>query len=632
MPARPPAQPLPASSSSSTTTNARHHHHPAPHPESALYPLFANMTFYVVPAKLEADLQTIYTSIDELGGRCTRIEEAGLVVSAIRGKPRLVRSLGREWIDQVPIVTPAFIQDTYTAALEYLTDRNADPHRPPKLASRKEYLIMPGPLPVPLRMTAIPRSLKRSVSPSFSLSIQEAGEGKADVCGGDEERMVKRRRMSSSQQPTLPGESERHRLYPPRPGPIDPPKRDIDGALNGEGDTKLSSESKVQINLGDLEVFEESVKLEDIPPLCVHRASPLVCINQDIIDAIRPILEEREFEEAQQKNSNVLSYRRSLSVTVPRRLKSGKEATKLLGVGEKVAQRIDEYLTTGAVHESDRILLSSRYQALKLFASVYTIGHHKSKELYDRHHCRTLEDVRMHFEAIEEESPEARLKDKLRRRRRGGMKQVEIVEEWIRLKNELDQKISREEVDEIARCVMEHLEAYVPGCEYTICGGYRRGKPESNDVDVVFRPPGMDLDIGLLKKLYLRLSDLGIVTHVLHVTHRDANTPIHASPQNFDNLDKAFVIFKLPGPGRLHRRVDLISAPYDRYASAVLSWSGSMMFERDLKRYAENDRGYKFRAGLIKITTGEEVNLETEREIFEFLGLRYVQPELRNAD
>ena len=67
------------------------------------------------------------------------------------------------------------------------------------------------------------------------------------------------------------------------------------------------------------------------------------------------------------------------------------------------------------------------------------------------------------------------------------------------------------------------------------------------------------------------------------MTHREADQPIHASAQNFDNLDKAFVIFKLPGKSRKHRRVDLISAPRERYAAAVLSWSGSMMFERDLK-------------------------------------------------
>ena len=33
------------------------------------------------------------------------------------------------------------------------------------------------------------------------------------------------------------------------------------------------------------------------------------------INAIKPIYEDREFEEAHQKNSNVLSYRRSMSVS-----------------------------------------------------------------------------------------------------------------------------------------------------------------------------------------------------------------------------------------------------------------------------------------------------------------------------
>ena len=43
-------------------------------------------------------------------------------------------------------------------------------------------------------------------------------------------------------------------------------------------------------------------------------------------------------------------------------------------------------------------------------------------------------------------------------------------------------------------------------------------------------------------------------------------------------------------------------------------------------------RGLKFRAGLVEVNTGKEINLETEREIFAYLGLRYVPPELRNAD
>ena len=50
------------------------------------------------------------------------------------------------------------------------------------------------------------------------------------------------------------------------------------------------------------------------------------------------------------------------------------------------------------------------------------------------------------------------------------------------------------------------------------------------------------------------------------------------------------------------------------------------------KRLADIFRGVKFRAGLQVANTGEEINFDSEREIFHFLGLRYVPPELRNAD
>jgi DNA polymerase mu len=147
-------------------------------------------------------------------------------------------------------------------------------------------------------------------------------------------------------------------------------------------------------------------------------------------------------------------------------------------------QQIDEFLETGRIEESEEILKSSRYQALRTFSSVYTIGHHTAKDLYDRHHCRTLEDVRQHYASIAEESEEVRLKVKERRRKEGGMLHVDIVEEWIKIKDDLDAKcviappaihlttrIPREEVQEIAACVMEHLGALLDGCQHTICGG-----------------------------------------------------------------------------------------------------------------------------------------------------------------
>ena len=41
----------------------------------------------------------------------------------------------------------------------------------------------------------------------------------------------------------------------------------------------------VTVQLPDLEPFEEDVELEGIPRFCVERASPLVCINQDLVSS-----------------------------------------------------------------------------------------------------------------------------------------------------------------------------------------------------------------------------------------------------------------------------------------------------------------------------------------------------------
>ncbi|KAK1924368.1 hypothetical protein DB88DRAFT_490154 [Papiliotrema laurentii] len=528
-------------------------------PVSRLYPLFAQLSFHVLPGKLDGQMGQIYDMIDDLGGKCVRMGQARFILTALRGRPRIERAIGNNADTSSVVLDVEYVQETFRRCVE-AASRGVLPKLPP----RNDFIRL--------------------------RPFRERVLGDSVVTGASR----KRRRSSSAVHPKHQEETS---------------------------------------DAEDIALLDPDIKLQDIPRYCVERPCPLVCVNQDIINAIKPIYDEREYEESQQKNSNVLSYRRSMSIlkSVPRRIKSGKEAMKLQDLGEKVAHRIDEFLQTGHIKEAEEILASPRYQAFKVFSSVYTIGHHTARELYDKHHCRTLEDVRQHYQNIAEESEEVRLKVKERRKRQGGMLHVDIVEEWIKLKPDLDTSIPRTEVEEIAACVMEHLDAILPGCQYTITGGYRRGKPMSNDVDIVFCPPNEDEDVGLLHDLYLRLSTLGIITHVLHVTHREKTAPIKASPNNFDNLDKAFVILRLPGTDRKHRRVDLISAPKERYAAAVLSWSGSMMFERDLRRYAE-DRGYKFRAGLRVANTGEEINFETERQIFQHLGLKYVPPELRNAD
>ena len=64
-------------------------------------------------------------------------------------------------------------------------------------------------------------------------------------------------------------------------------------------------------------------------------------------------------------------------------------------------------------------------------------------------------------------------------------------------------------MEEIGRVVMAELDKLVPGCVSTIVGGYRRGKPESNDVDIVFTHPDAEAVKNLCKRFVRSLYEKG---------------------------------------------------------------------------------------------------------------------------
>lgn len=70
-------------------------------------------------------------------------------------------------------------------------------------------------------------------------------------------------------------------------------------------------------------------------------------------------------------------------------------------------------------------------------------------------------------------------------------------------------------MEEISKVVMHELEIIEPGCVSTIVGGYRRGKPESNDADIVFTHSDGSKVKGLCKRVVRQLHKQGMVSHVM---------------------------------------------------------------------------------------------------------------------
>ena len=205
-------------------------------------------------------------------------------------------------------------------------------------------------------------------------------------------------------------------------------------------------------------------------------------------------------------------------------------------------RKITEYLETGRIEESDHILSDPRFQILRAFSSVFTIGTSTAVELYDVHGCRSLSDVADFYATKEGQEWDSgvvgegvplskrkvrygkdgavggrggnyrwkrKTRDAVKRRQEGMMSKAEMVREWMLVQSDLDSRIPRTEVQEIASCVQRHLDAILPGCHATLTGGYRRGKLESGDIDLVICPPAPGLDSGLLKSLRERMTSAG---------------------------------------------------------------------------------------------------------------------------
>lgn len=187
----------------------------------------------------------------------------------------------------------------------------------------------------------------------------------------------------------------------------------------------------------------------------------------------------------------------------------------------------------------------------------------------------------------------------------------------------------------MGRVIMAELDEFEPGCVSTIVGGYRRGKQESNDVDIVLTHPDGERVKGLCKRFVKRLYDRGMVTHVMHLSGFHGHNPLRTT--HWDSLEKSLTVFVLPDSspfGRgIRRRLDLIFAPPEVYWTAVIGWSGSIMFQRDLRQYAKDKFAMKFdSSGITRRYDSKQFFLKTEKEVFDLFGLEWVDPTLRNAD
>ncbi|KAF8633429.1 hypothetical protein AX17_004600 [Amanita inopinata Kibby_2008] len=396
-----------------------------------------------------------------------------------------------------------------------------------------------------------------------------------------------------------------------------------------------------------IDTTSQKVKANYMSSYACARASPLICPNQELVLELSVLERSRELDG---KSVNALSYARAMSVLkafpykITPEIYRG-EVKKLPHLGEKMRAKIEEFLKHGFIEESRTIRASSRFQALSGFSSVYGVGPVAAQKLYDLG-LRSIADMERYYDVPAADSDTVRIENLDGPVFTPNGKLVPhkssvpdfSIRVGLALRRSFEIPIPRDEVEEIHRVVVKELNELRPGCTSIIVGGYRRGKPQNNDVDIVFSHSdhhrGAHLIKGLCQKLTKRLYDRGLVTHVMHLSGFHARDALRQG--HWDSLEKALTVFVLPSNGeakRIHRRVDLIFAAPEAYWTTIIGWSGSKMFQRDLRLWAKAEKGMKFDStGLMRRHDSKVFIPKGEKDVFNILGLEWVHPIMRNAD
>ncbi|CAO1624432.1 unnamed protein product [Parajaminaea phylloscopi] len=346
--------------------------------------------------------------------------------------------------------------------------------------------------------------------------------------------------------------------------------------------------------------------------VCCERPTPLFSVhNQALVDELEVIRKQRELTSQQWSER---SYGNCLSAikAFPEPICSQNMGTVrgLKGVGQKMIGIIEQFCEKGFIVEAKLIRSDPANQVLFSFMDLYGVGPVAARTLYEQG-CRTIEDVIRCGKSLA-----TQLK----------------VEDCYRILPDLKTKIPRYEVEEIARLVHDELLHLVPDAFYTICGGYRRGKTMTNDVDLVItsKTANFRQRQDVIRGLLDRMKRKGLMSHTVNVMHGGDGF------SSSGHIDIAEIVVLPPRTATIsqprHRRVDLIFCAPHIYGAAVLGWTGSKTFEKDLRRVAAR-RGYKFHSsGLIERDSGKLIDTETEAMVFARLGLVEMPPELRNCD
>ncbi|KAL2769394.1 DNA polymerase lambda isoform b [Daubentonia madagascariensis] len=326
---------------------------------------------------------------------------------------------------------------------------------------------------------------------------------------------------------------------------------------------------------------------------CTHKAQLMTALSPP--SPTRPVSPPQKAKEAPSTQAQPISDDETSDGEETR------EACSIPGVGKRMAEKIAEILESGHLRKLDH--LSESVPVLELFSNIWGAGT-KTTLMWYHQGFRSLEDIRNQASLTTQQAI--------------GLKHYDDFLE----------RMPREEATEIEQTVREAAQAFNPGLLCVACGSYRRGKVTCGDVDVLITHPDGRSHQGIFSRLLDSLRQRGFLTDDL------------VSQEENGQQQKYLGVCQLPGPGRRHRRLDIIIVPYSEFACALLYFTGSAHFNRSMRALAKTKGMSLSEHALstdvvrntqgLKVGPGRVLPTPTEKDVFRLLGLPYREPAERD--
>ena len=331
--------------------------------------------------------------------------------------------------------------------------------------------------------------------------------------------------------------------------------------------------------------------------------------NQLLVDLFAKLVKQIKYEmdftpsnTAKFKHSFRLKHIQNALKTIvayPNKIIKSAELQELPGFGTGILARIDEILQTGQLKE---IKLTLNYEkALEYMESLEDllgIGRKKAYELVFKYNIKSIAELQQAHSKNQVTLPD-------------------MVVKALKYYNIYQQNIPRQEMLDIDNKIQTIIKTVDQELFGIICGSYRRQKMTSNDIDLLIVHPNIKTKHDLLTKTNYLLQLINKLTYEEFIIESITDTTVETRYMGFCRLNPKLAI----------RKMDIRYMPYESYYSALLYFTGSGSFNRNMRRNAIT-LGYKLSEyGIYQ--NNKKIPVKSEEELFEILGMEYIDPSKR---